>query len=458
MTDELIDREWLLNQLTRELSESDAGLIAGRLADVLYDALHAKIRTGGKQDFTTRYLADGSEVSTNLAGTTVGLTGGDHAEAQTTKVSVSIAVCPGTYAESSIGWPVNTGTVTQIEIVGFGATPTDAASGNSTVIGATSGNIFDITTNPCAMSLRNLSVRGTTAINYTSGSNLKAAWEAVRFTGAIETAPLLMMRASRCWFDGALTSAASGSDEESLHFAGCIFTSTVNLAASVAAAEIIFDAGCRHVGGGGAANVTIGDVQNFQHYGTFTGTSKLIIAGGSGGNAHEFAIGSTFMAAPLTTDCNVEIVTTGTQEEVFTGRIAATFIAPTSAVAATTAFIKLTGDSGDKIFGVAVVGCTFGAGTNAGSYIEDRGGFSVIADHVNNCTFGPNAPSGKALYNVTNATMTKVDGVLYSSGVPSHTDNYGALYKNTATDILYQHQVRVVLYGVGHSARCSRRE
>ena len=356
-----------------------------------------------------------------------------------TKASVAIAVCRGTYAESDIAWPTESGTLKQIEIIGGGATPTDAGWTNAVIIGATTGNVFNITGNPCAMSLRNLVVDGAKAINFVSGINLRTQWEQVRFTGTIDTNAFLQLRADRCWFDSALASEAGGT-EESLVFSGCIFTSTVDFSASTGAVEIIFDAGCRHVNAGtGLANVTVGDFRTFVHHGVLTGPSKIIIAGGTG-LGKDFDIQSTFMTAPVTTDCNIAITTGGGQTETFNGRIAANFTAPTSAVAATTAFIKLTGTSGDKIFGISVVGSVFGSGTSAGSYIEDRGGFSIIADHINNCTFGPNAPAGKALYNVTNATMTKVDGVLFSAGAPAHTDNYGAFYKDTATDTIYTQQ------------------
>lgn len=74
-----------------------------------------------------------------------------------------------------------------------------------------------------------------------------------------------------------------------------------------------------------------------------------------------------------------------------------------SALAANTAFIRITTSAGGKCYRPIIQGNVFGGGNsspNDADYIEDEGGFSVIADSIRG-SYGPNVPANKVQYNVS---------------------------------------------------------
>lgn len=371
-----------------------------------------------------------------------------------------VGICPGSYTDT-VSWPGSTSgaAVDGVALIGLaGAGSIAGGSLNHVVsVGPTSGSstahaIVIANGNPCAMYLENLALRGSSSAqslrnNDLSGGggglNLSAIWHDVYFQRLVNF-DSASVRAVNCSFDSGITLLADDAPDH-VFFLNCYFGDTVSW--PLATVNDWAFTSCRfNTGGNGAARLGGGGTVRFIScfFDATVGTDNILYTTSTQQLTHLTIDDCDFNDKPASNQAVIRLQPTagaGAAQEVADVTITNNRFHGgwNSATGATTALIKLIGTTNDPIRRPIISHNTFGGDANdESSFIEDQGGFSVIGDFVNRGVFANNAPTAKALYLLTNYTFPKVDGVLWGSGAPTHTDNYGTFYKNTATDDLYQ--------------------
>ncbi|KKM18048.1 hypothetical protein LCGC14_1669620, partial [marine sediment metagenome] len=375
--------------------------------------------------------------------------------ANTAGKTFSIGVCPATYNES-ISWPNSTAgnTYSALLIRGLGAS--DSHDDFDQVYWSTNqAGVSPIeldATNPVGMQIENIvfnAVGGQPAIDWSAGINLSGHAINCEFRDPVE------METAGFWFHHCLFSADfDGEDSDDVFFIDCKFGTNAGIDLSSDTFSGVTVIGCDFVGGTSPKiQLTAGAVMNIIGN-TFTGSNvndcisidtdttvsqvhDIVISG----NLFTYRMATNGALIRLTSDTGVsagEIWNVGITGNTFTDLF-------TSGQSATTAWVKITGNANNKIFGIIVADNTFGANSSQGDTIEDRSGWTVLADYLERSVLGPNTLVGKVKYEVTNGANNLIipasaddNGPGDSGALPTDEHNLldGSSHPDTAADAL----------------------
>ena len=323
----------------------------------------------------------------------------------------SIGVVPGLYQES-ISWPNSTdGNIyAGLTIIGLGTTDSHNSTGE-VIWKPTSGSPIELDkTNPIAMQLENLVLQanpGTPSIDWTAGINLKGHAIQCEFINPVEmkTAGFTF---SHCEFQGNF----DGEDTDNILFDDCFFDGVgIDLHTSGDPVSGLTVIDC-HFGGGSVPSIKLGEGKNINIVGNrFSGAtlSDVIVLDNTTSlvDIHDVVIAdNVFTHRPQKSGALIRMTTSANSDEIYnvsiTGNVFDGVFANANTADATTAWIGITGTSARKIHSITVAHNAFGVGGSQNDFIEEEGGWSVLADFLERSTLGPNTPMGLVKYEITN--------------------------------------------------------
>lgn len=332
------------------------------------------------------------------------------------KANYSVGVCNGDYVEN-VSWPVSVdvSTVEHISLFGMGGfyePPGQATAGQVRIIpssGAPLSYGSALPSNGQGGYFENIvfAATGAKAWDYLGGINATMVARDCFFSGGDVEAAGTALEFDRCQFlSGAnlVVTGTGGTNALNLHHSW-LTSVTIDMSGTsddqgisitdneLTNTKIII---------GGTQETKINDNRFF----AFLNLNDVItVSSGSTSKPRAIIIGDNHFqgSAPSTGNGCIVIADTGGEQMIIT-ITGNTFNGIASAPRdATTAWIKLIGDSGDKVFSCVVANNAFGSDTAQGNTLETRGGRTVLADYLEQSILGPNAPVGIVKYKVTNA-------------------------------------------------------